>query len=99
MTLIKEDLVRKIMTSTKLERTEAKKILEHLLTQIKMQLSNGNDIQISSFGSFRINSKNMRIGRNPKTGKEHLIRKRKIVKFYPSKILRSHLNSGETELR
>ena len=45
------------------------------------------DISINSIGSFKINKKNERIGRNPKTKEEHLIKSRKVISFKKSKKL------------
>ena len=46
-----------------------------------------SDLNISSLGSFRINQKNNRLGRNPKTKEEHIIKSRKVVSFKKSKKL------------
>ena len=42
------------------------------------------DISINYSGSFKINKKNERIGRNPKTKEEHLIKSRKVISFKKS---------------
>ena len=42
------------------------------------------DLSISNIGSFKINKKNERIGRNPKTKEEHLIKSRKVISFKKS---------------
>ena len=46
-----------------------------------------SDLSISSLGSFKINYKKSRIGRNPKTKEEFEIRSRKVVTFKKSKKL------------
>ena len=46
-----------------------------------------SDINISSLGSFKINQKNSRLGRNPKTKEEHIIKSRKVISFKKSKNL------------
>ena len=46
-----------------------------------------SDLNISSLGSFKINQKNSRLGRNPKTKKEHIIKSRKVISFKKSKNL------------
>ena len=46
-----------------------------------------SDLSINSLGSFKINHKNSRLGRNPKTKEEFEIRSRKIVTFKKSKKL------------
>ena len=46
-----------------------------------------SDLSINSLGSFRINHKKSRLGRNPKTKEEFEIRSRKVVTFKKSKKL------------
>ena len=43
-----------------------------------------SDLSMSNIGSFKIKKKNERIGRNPKTKEEHLIRSRKVISFKKS---------------
>ena len=47
-----------------------------------------SDLNISSLGSFKINQKNSRLGRNPKTKEEHIIKSRKVLSFKKSKNLK-----------
>tara|TARA_B100000965_G_C18894436_1_gene457545 strand:+ start:139 stop:414 length:276 start_codon:yes stop_codon:yes gene_type:complete len=46
-----------------------------------------SDLSISSLGSFKINHKKSRIGRNPKTKEEFEIKSRKVISFKKSKKL------------
>ena len=50
MTRIKEDIIRDVMTNITLDRNEAKKLIESLLTKVKDSLSVGEDVLISGFG-------------------------------------------------
>ena len=43
-----------------------------------------SDLSINYIGSFKINQKKERIGRNPKTKEEHLIKSRKVISFKKS---------------
>ena len=43
-----------------------------------------SDLSISYIGSFKIKKKNERVGRNPKTKEEHLIKSRKVISFKKS---------------
>ena len=43
-----------------------------------------SDLSISNIGSFKIKKKNERVGRNPKTKEEHLIKPRKVISFKKS---------------
>ena len=43
-----------------------------------------SNLSINNIGSFKINKKNERIGRNPKTKEEHVIKSRKVISFKKS---------------
>ena len=43
-----------------------------------------SDLLISNIGSFKIKKKNERMGRNPKTKEEYLIKSRKVISFKKS---------------
>ena len=42
------------------------------------------DLSINNIGSFKIKKKSERIGRNPKTKEEHIIKSRKVISFKKS---------------
>ena len=43
-----------------------------------------SDLSINNIGSFKIKKKNERIGRNPKTKEEHIIKSREVISFKKS---------------
>ena len=51
-------------------------------------------VKIHNFGTFKINNKKSRIGRNPKTKKEYNISSRNVITFKASKILLKYLNNN-----
>ena len=69
------------------------KIEQNILEKKANSLSNGNDIKLSSFGSFLIKRKKSRIGRNPKTKIEAVISERNVVIFRPSMQLKNKINT------
>ena len=57
------------------------------------ELIKSESVKISSFGTFKVNKKKERIGRNPKTKVETIISARKIIKFKPSLDLKNKINN------
>jgi integration host factor subunit alpha len=55
-------------------------------------LLNGGNVKLSSFGSFMLRKKGLRVGRNPKTGVEVPIQPRTVLSFRPSQLLRQKIN-------
>ena len=66
--------------------------IEKIFELILSELENNEDVKISSFGTFIIRHKKLRVGRNPKTGIEAPIKARNVVSFNPSNILKSKFN-------
>ena len=58
---------------------------------IKKKIINHNNLKISKFGSYKSSYTPKRIGRNPKTMKEHIISKRKRISFTVSKKIKKML--------
>ena len=50
-------------------------------------------VKIHNFGTFKLIKKNSRIGRNPKTKEEYVIKKRKTIGFYTSSNFKKLLNN------
>lgn len=90
--LIRADLAEAIYRQIGLSRNESAEIVATILEEISLRLEKGENVKISSFGSFSVRNKNERVGRNPKTGQEVPITPRRVLSFRPSHILRDHLN-------
>ena len=75
-----------------LSRSESAQIVETVLDEISDALIRGEDVKLSSFGSFLVRHKNGRIGRNPKTGEEVPIEPRRVLSFRASHVLKEKIN-------
>lgn len=91
--MIKEDLIKSIMSQLSVDRAEAQNMVENMLKIIKEALYKGDSVMVSGFGHFKVRRKKERIGRNPKTKESYAISERNVVAFYPSKVLRKDINS------
>jgi integration host factor subunit alpha len=69
-------------------------MVETILTRISNALVKGENVKISSFGTFAVRDKGARMGRNPKTGEEVPIDPRRVLVFRPSHIMKDRVNSG-----
>ncbi len=92
--IIRADIAEAIYQNIGLSRNESAEIVATILDEISKSLEEGEKVKISSFGSFSVNSKNERVGRNPKTGQEVPITPRRVMTFRPSHILRDLVNSS-----
>jgi integration host factor subunit alpha len=69
-TVTRADLSDAVYQEVGLSRNESAELVESVLGEIASNLSSGNAVKISSFGSFYVREKGQRMGRNPKTGEE-----------------------------
>jgi integration host factor subunit alpha len=79
-----------------LPRNESQELVESVLGEISTTLARGENVKLSSFGSFGVRDKGRRIGRNPKTGEEVPITPRRVLVFRPSNIMKDRINTGKT---
>lgn len=86
------DLADAVHDEIGLSRTESAQLVETVLARIGDALVAGDNVKISSFGSFVLRDKGLRIGRNPKTGVEVPIEPRTVLTFRPSQLLREAIN-------
>ena len=56
-------------------------------------LQSDKKVKIHNFGTFKLNNKKSRIGRNPKTKEEYNISSRNVITFKASKILLKYINN------
>lgn len=95
--MTKADIVEKIHTTTGLSKKDSAVMMESVFVIMKESLEAGETIKISGFGSFEVNQKDARRGRNPQTGEAITIESRKVLTFKPSNVLRDAINKGAHE--
>ena len=88
------DLTEAVYREVGLSRNESAELVESILGHISDALVRGEQVKISSFGTFQVRQKGARMGRNPKTGEEVPIEPRKVLVFRPSHILKDRINDG-----
>ena len=88
-TWTRNDIIEAISQNVGLSLTDSSLIVEEIFEFILNELEKGDDVKISSFGTFSVRHKKSRIGRNPKTGVEVPITERNVVSFSSSNLLKS----------
>ncbi|MEC8051388.1 MAG: integration host factor subunit alpha [Myxococcota bacterium] len=90
--MTKADLIEVIHDKVGLSKKESADIVELVFETMKQTLESSEKIKISGFGNFEVRNKNLRIGRNPKTGESIEISARRVLTFKPSQVLKAALN-------
>ena len=96
-TITREDIVDAVRQSTQLSKGEATAKVEQVLNEIIDCLGSGENVLLSSFGTFVVRDRKSRMGRNPNTGEPALISRRRAVIFKPSPKLIKQMNSHLAE--
>ena len=91
-TITRADLGEAVYEEIGLSRNDSARLVESVLAEVCDALVDGENVKISSFGSFMLRNKGERTGRNPKTGEEVPISPRRVLVFRPSNILKDRLN-------
>lgn len=77
----KTQLIDAMASASGLTKAESKKALDALMTVTGKTLKAGDKISLLGFGTFSVQDKPVREGRNPQTGAKMMIAARKAVKF------------------
>ena len=91
-TITRSDVVDAIYSEIGLSRKDSSDILDMVIDEIVKELSAGNDVKLSTFGTFSLRDKSAREGRNPKTGVSAVISPRRVISFKASQTLRNRIN-------
>ena len=90
------DLNEAVFREVGLSRNESADLVESVLQHMSNAMVKGEQVKISSFGTFSLRDKNARIGRNPKTGDEAPIAPRSVLTFRPSNLLKERVATGNS---
>ena len=93
-TLTRMDLREAVFREVGLSRNESAQLVETVLQYMSDALVDGEQVKISSFGTFSVREKSARIGRNPKTGEEVPIHPRRVLTFRPSHLMKERVAAG-----
>ncbi|WP_435136874.1 integration host factor subunit alpha [Pseudopelagicola sp. nBUS_19] len=93
-TLTRMDLSEAVFREVGLSRNDSAQLVESVLAHMSNALTQGEQVKISSFGTFSVRNKAARVGRNPKTGQEVPINPRRVLTFRPSHLMKDQVAAG-----
>jgi integration host factor subunit beta len=98
-TMTRSDLVEALAAQfTQLGQRDAELAVKAILEAMSDALVEGQRIEIRGFGSFSVNHRSPRIGRNPRSGESVAIPEKRVPHFKPGKALREQVDArtGDT---
>ena len=90
----REDIAENLHNDFGLTKKDCLIFVNDIIDIIIEGLNTNGYVKIHNFGTFKINRKKSRLGRNPKTMEEVMISERKVLKFKPSKITLNYINKS-----
>lgn len=91
--MTKNDLIKITAESSGLNSGTVASVIDHFIRHLREQMGEGESVNLSPLGSFKVIQNEARNGRNPRSGEQIVIPARKSVKFKPSSSLRAKLQA------
>jgi integration host factor subunit beta len=96
--MTRSDLVEELAARfDQLTHRDAEFAVKCILDALSEAMVRGNRIEIRGFGSFSINHRQPRMGRNPRSGESVAIPEKRVPHFKPGKALRESVESHTKE--
>ena len=89
----KSELIDAIAAEAKLTKVDAGNALDATIAVVTQTLKKGDKIALVGFGTFQVDKRAARKGRNPQTGKQISIPATNVPKFRPGKTLKDAVNA------
>ena len=86
------DLIANVARATGISKVDAERAVKATLNEIGDAIERKEEVNLAGFGSFRVEHRNVRAGRNPQTGETMDIPAKNVIKFSPGKALRECVN-------
>ena len=88
----KSELINKIAEGADLSKASAGRALDSLISTVTAELAGGGEVSLVGFGTYKVNDRAARTGRNPQTGAEIQISAAKVPAFKAGKALKDAVN-------
>lgn len=93
-TVTRAEIAESLRKKCDLKREDAFHAIEIILQDMVSLLKKDEEIKIPLFGVFYTRHKSKRIGRNPKTMEEAIIKPRRVVGFCVSRLLKTRVDDA-----
>jgi integration host factor subunit beta len=98
--MTRSDLVEELAARfSQLTHRDAELAVKTILDAMSDALVRGHRIEIRGFGSFSVNHRPPRIGRNPRSGESVAIPEKRVPHFKPGKALREAVEQRTAEMQ
>ena len=95
--ITRADLAQAVFLDLGLSYSESEKLVDEVFEEISQAFERGENVKLTTFGSFNLRKKTERMGRNPKTGEPYKIEQCESVSFVPSLAFKKEMNASFLE--
>ena len=96
--MTKSELIEAIAARGELTKARAEMVVNCVFDAMTEALQQGDGIEIRGFGSFSVNHRPPRMGRNPRSGEAVAIPEKRVPHFKPGKALREAVDKRTAEM-
>lgn len=93
--MTKRELVIQVAEKLGYTQNEVSSVVQATLDSISESLAQGERLEVRNFGVFEVKARDARMGRNPRTGEEVPIQRKRIASFKPGKALKEYVQTGQ----
>ena len=89
----KAQLIDAVASTSGSSKADAERSIKAVFDSIAGALQNGDSVTLVGFGTFSVNNRAARVGKNPQTGASINIAAKKVAKFKAGKALADSVNN------
>jgi len=93
----KAELIDSVAAKANASKAATAVVINAALDAISEALTKGESVQFIGFGTFSVNERSARTGRNPQTGKEMKIAAKKVARFKAGAALTASVNKAKAK--
>lgn len=90
--MTKKELIAVAAKNAGISQKAAVAVVDDIFNSIANELTSGQDVTLTGFGSFKVKTRAARSGRNPRTKETVEIPESKVIVFKPSTTLKDSVN-------
>lgn len=87
----RSDLIKKVSQESDVTQAQIEQILDLLMVTIEETLASGENVVIKNFGKFEVRDRAPTVRRNPRSGTEIKVPRRRAVLFHPSPAFKENI--------
>ena len=90
--LTKKDLINAVYENSALSKQAIEQVVDTFLETLVAEVEQGNQVRVFELGTFSLQTRSARTGRNPKTGESVAVPEKRVPKLVFNQAIAKHIN-------